>query len=207
MVLLSIFETTRFPDRKAWLTTSNAVHIAYELGLDRVDSQHNSNNTLSDASDEEARYLWWCVWKLDTYLSIGLATPFGIEDASNLTAIPSTSVADFTNDKIAACQNICLGKTSDILIVMRQLSVADRAVPENFLILVDSLLREASTIRRLTLAAFDSPLLPDRRSLLNKNLSTFQANMPPTYKSIDHLGYETPIQYHQRLETSAKLHL
>ena len=211
VVLLTVFETTRFPDRKAWLNMSNAIHFAYELGLNKIDA-HRIGSTSCDISHldgmhEEARYLWWCIWKLDTYFSIGMATPFGIEDESNLTALLSTSVSDFTDNRVGYPKNVLLGEKSDMSLLLKKIAVDDQGMRENVSIIANSLLREASTIRRLTPRTHGSAPLRERRTILEKSLSIFQDGLPPDYQTEFRFIYETPVQHRQRLETSIQIHL
>lgn len=207
--LLSIFEATRFPDRQAWLITCTTVRLAYELCLDKVDPPLAASTSYSYPEDvcEEARYLWWAIWKLDTYFNIGSATPFNIEDDSNFTALLSTSVNDFTDSKVCPSNKIHLGQIGNIVSLVGKLALTDSGVHENMTILVNHLFREAATLRRLIMNNPNSKSLRDRRTGLENIMSEFTLALPSDYHSSARLGHETSTEHRQRLETFIQLHM
>lgn len=56
------------------------VQLAMDLDLPQLDAENASSNQPSDAFDrEERRRAWWATWDLDTFASILMLRPFGID--------------------------------------------------------------------------------------------------------------------------------
>lgn len=93
-ILLTLYEYTNFPGRRAWMMVGNLVRLAYGAGLHRLDCDEK-DGSLTDFDMEERRYVWWSIWKLDSAINTLTSTPFGVDARVNGTAFVSTSMADF----------------------------------------------------------------------------------------------------------------
>ncbi|KAL7943907.1 fungal-specific transcription factor domain-containing protein [Trichoderma barbatum] len=75
-VLLSYAELTQGAIQRAYSLISTCVRLAYDAGLDRIDStetEHSQSIGLvySEAADwqkEELRRAWWCIWELESFV-------------------------------------------------------------------------------------------------------------------------------------------
>ncbi|KAH8594577.1 fungal-specific transcription factor domain-containing protein [Bisporella sp. PMI_857] len=104
LFLLTLHEYTSFPGRKAWMRVGNTVRAAISAGLHRIDQpNHCSMSLISEAEMEEWRFTWWAVWRVDSSINILASSPFNIETRDIHTALPSTSVANFTCGIITPC--------------------------------------------------------------------------------------------------------
>lgn len=94
-VLLTLYQFTSLPSRKAWMMVGTLMRTAFALGLHRIDCGiHNSD--LTEFEREEQRFVWWAVWKLDSAINSITGSHFGIDSHGIGTALVSTSVAKFT---------------------------------------------------------------------------------------------------------------
>lgn len=101
--LLTLYEYTSFPGRKAWMRVGNTVRAAISAGLHRLDQPNRC--LVSEAEIEEQRFTWWAVWRLDSSINILASSPFDIEARDIHTALPSTSAANFTCGIITPCSS------------------------------------------------------------------------------------------------------
>ncbi|KAK0755634.1 hypothetical protein N5P37_011877 [Trichoderma harzianum] len=74
-VLLSYAELSRGAVHRAYSLISKCVRIAYDAGLDRIDSvenaqsiDHISSHQTTDWRKEELRRAWWCIWELESFV-------------------------------------------------------------------------------------------------------------------------------------------
>jgi hypothetical protein len=78
----------------------NAVRLALVACLYQVNCEE-SLASLSDAEQEEWRFVWWIVFKLDCSVNVASVTPFGIDTDTIATALVSTTVENFTAGRAA----------------------------------------------------------------------------------------------------------
>ncbi|KAJ4854368.1 fungal specific transcription factor domain-containing protein [Trichoderma breve] len=74
-VLLSYAELSRGAVHRAYSLISKCVRVAYDAGLDRVDSVENTQSIdpilchqNTDWRKEELRRAWWCIWELESFV-------------------------------------------------------------------------------------------------------------------------------------------
>ncbi|KAH7129576.1 hypothetical protein B0J13DRAFT_564280 [Dactylonectria estremocensis] len=99
--ILAAYELTCSPGGKGWSMVGETVRLAYDMGLDQVDgSQHIGTALLSLQEAEEQRYVWWCVYALDTYVSSTLMRPFAITDTAMKTALVGVAGRDNSHELV-----------------------------------------------------------------------------------------------------------
>jgi Fungal specific transcription factor domain len=178
--LTSIYEYTHLPGRKAWTRMGVLARMAYSCGLHQVDSPSNSVQ-MSDGEREERRYVWWAIWKLDTYSNCIASTPFLFDQDNICTFLVSTSVDDFTAGNIMPSTRTLLAAGPGPLTRMfEHLKFTDASYGQKIYIIVNCLLREVSTVRRqLVLNA--TPTVCDRFATLKNTCSYIRLALPTWY--------------------------
>ena len=101
MFLLALYEFRNNPNRRAWAVMGHLVRLAYQHGIHQVDNPTNCSfydpETTSADDLEGWRYLWWSIFILDTCCNTTVATPSNIDLESLCTALPTGTIADWTN--------------------------------------------------------------------------------------------------------------
>ncbi|KAI1471118.1 uncharacterized protein F4812DRAFT_449369 [Daldinia caldariorum] len=96
--LLAYYNFHRFPEPPAGMRISRLTRKAYTLGLNQIE-----NPDLCSAFDQELvtedeiedwRYVWWCVYRLDSYSNIAFGTPFIVDGESINSALIRRSLYD-----------------------------------------------------------------------------------------------------------------
>ncbi|KAI1802623.1 hypothetical protein F4811DRAFT_528793 [Daldinia bambusicola] len=96
--LLAYYNFHRFPEPPAGMRISRLTRKAYALGLNQIE-----NPDLCSAFDQELvtedeiedwRYVWWCVYRLDSYSNIALGSPFIVDGESINSALIRRSLFD-----------------------------------------------------------------------------------------------------------------
>jgi hypothetical protein len=151
--LLAYFEFHQYPGERACTRMTQLTRKAYQCGLhqiDKEDSSHFNHGSSNDRELEEWKCVWWCIYRLDSYSNIITATPFVIEDESIMTALVTSSV-DGTIDRQTSKQisNAFLSEVEALWKVIAKTKDCSQSFNFNTHIITTSLLREASTARRL----------------------------------------------------------
>lgn len=94
-LLISIFDQMCSSSSNAWYMTGLAVRLSYDIGLDCVDDPSFGQGGTLMSDKEECRWVWWCVYTLDTYTSTTLLRPFAITDDEIRTALVSSTTDEF----------------------------------------------------------------------------------------------------------------
>ena len=101
LFLLAIFEFRKNRNRRALTIMGHLVQLAYQYGIHQVDNPTNCSfydpETTSAEDLEGWRYLWWSIFILDTCCITTVATPSNIDLDSLCTALPTGTIADWTN--------------------------------------------------------------------------------------------------------------
>lgn len=93
--LLAYYEFHQFPGSSSWMRISSLARRAYTIGIYQIDDprQGSAFNRTTAAEDEieDWRYLFWCIYCLDSYSNISVGTPFVVELECINTALPRIS--------------------------------------------------------------------------------------------------------------------
>jgi hypothetical protein len=181
--------------------------MAYSCGLHQVDSPSNVAQ-ISEGEREERRYVWWAIWKLDTYSNCIASTPFLFDQDNICTYLVSTSVEDFTAGNIMpSTQTLLATGPGPLTRMFDHLEFTDASDGQKIYVIVNCLLREASTIRR-QLALNATPVICDRLATLKNTCSYIRLALPTWYthpvRKIS--PEEKPAAHRLRLETLLQLH-
>ena len=81
--LLAYYEFHQFPGSGSWMRISKLARRAYRVGINQIDNPELCSAfdcTVATEDDmEDWRYLFWCIYCLDSYSNITVGTPFIVE--------------------------------------------------------------------------------------------------------------------------------
>jgi hypothetical protein len=109
--LLSYAKVTMGALSQAHSLVSTCVRMAYDAGLDRIDSsEHQRLIHVSSCKHEEAewvkkealRHVWWCIWELDSFLGSVKCLPWMIDVVKCQTKLPADDDDWFKGNEVAA---------------------------------------------------------------------------------------------------------
>ncbi|KIV77475.1 hypothetical protein PV11_09265 [Exophiala sideris] len=205
--LLAFYEFHQHPGDAAWLRIGQLTRKAYQCGLHQIDSQNRhpilSNLLVKDADTKGWRYLWWCIYCLDSYSNITAATPFVVETESIATALITVS----QDNQQSQAQVFLPVETSQLWSTIRDITRSCGDFDFNMHIITTLFLREASTLRRLQICN-PSARLNSRQAALEECMSAIRLALPARYLNAirDVLKSETPKAHHARLISVLHLH-
>ncbi|RHZ50509.1 transcription factor domain-containing protein [Aspergillus thermomutatus] len=197
----------------AWDYISRLSRKALRLGLHQLDSTDRYNSVgdalASPANLEEWRYVWWCIYCLDSYSNITAATPFVVEKESIRTALVATSLQGSGDNRVGSHGGKFLPPdTRDLWRISAEMGDLNiQASCFNMHIVTTTLLREAAAIYRLR-RQNPSEGLRERRSQFGDHLSAVVLSLPPQFlrEARNAFANESSVDHHARLVCLLHLH-
>lgn len=197
----------------AWDYISRLSRKALRLGLHQLDSTDRYNSfgdTLANPANlEEWRYVWWCIYCLDSYSNITAATPFVLEKESIQTALVATSLEGSSDSRVGSREPQFLPTdTKNLWRISAEMGcLSTPASYFNMHIVTTSLLREAAAIFRLR-RQNPSEALRDRQSQFRDHLSAVVLSLPPQFlrEARNAFTNESSLDHHARLVCLLHLH-
>ncbi|KAI0484132.1 hypothetical protein GGR56DRAFT_10728 [Xylariaceae sp. FL0804] len=208
--LLAYYEFHQLPGPPAWMRIGRLTRKAFSVGLNQIDNANLCSAFDASMTTEEViedwRYVWWCVFCLDSYSNITSGAPFIVDLESINTALvrwrnndeglrPTTTEKFFLPDDIDE-----LWKTTQDI-------VSSGCVDEYiFHMITTTILRQAGNLLRLR---SEGKRLPARIATLKGNLSTLRLALPGRYlnPARNVLGGESSTNHHMRLTNVLHLHM
>jgi hypothetical protein len=177
-----------------------AVRLALLARLHQVDCE-GSLASLSDAEQEEWRFVWWTVFKLDCSVNVASVTPFGIDTETIATALVSSTVEDFTAGRVALSSKFIPemdpGKSWTSVL---ELHLRDTGDGLNTHLLAVTLLRAVSQCQQ-SLNASPGPGEIGRVATLYNIFSSLHLALPPWFFNPNKRSREQFHAHRLRLET------
>lgn len=102
-ILLAFYLYSCEPDSQGWLVIGACSRLAYDLGLNKIDDDYQSDSAARTISNlewserEELRRAWWCVWELDTFASAIACRPPTIDSSKMQVLLPVSDHTWFAN--------------------------------------------------------------------------------------------------------------
>ncbi|KAM0112148.1 hypothetical protein ACP6JB_002095 [Aspergillus fumigatus] len=197
----------------AWDYISRLSRKALRLGLHQLDSTDRYNSfgdiLANPANLEEWRYVWWCIYCLDSYSNITAATPFVLEKESIQTALVATSLEGSSDSRVGSREPQFLPTdTKNLWRISAEMGcLSTPASYFNMHIVTTSLLREAAAIFRLR-RQNPSEALRDRQSQFRDHLSAVVLSLPPQFlrEARNAFTNESSLDHHARLVCLLHLH-
>ncbi|GIK07249.1 hypothetical protein Aspvir_002907 [Aspergillus viridinutans] len=197
----------------AWDYISCLSRKALRLGLHQLDSTDRYNSfgdiLASSANLEEWRYVWWCIYCLDSYSNTTAATFFVLEKESIQTALVATSLEGSGDGRIGSPVTQFLPTdTRDLWRISAEMGAL--STPSSYFnmhIVTTTLLREAASIFRLR-RQNASESLRERRSQFGDHLSAVVLSLPPQFlrEARNAFSNESSVDHHARLVCLLHLH-
>ncbi|KAI0542097.1 hypothetical protein GGR58DRAFT_497452 [Xylaria digitata] len=209
--LLAYYEFHQFPGSSSWMRISRLARRAYSVGVNQVDnpelcSAFDCTITTEDEI-EDWRYLFWCIYCLDSYSNISVGTPFVVELESINTALarnPHDQAHGLPNSvsKIFLPDDI-----EDIWKTAKEIVSNGVMVNYNLHMVTTTTLRQAGYIMRLR--ALGKRLTTKKITTLKCALATLRLSLPSRYlnPARNVLSGESCIDHHIRLTNILHLHM
>ncbi|KAJ5873380.1 uncharacterized protein N7473_013253 [Penicillium subrubescens] len=207
--LLAYYRFHQFHGEDAWDYVGQLARKALRLGLHQLDS-FDGYNLFGDGGDdlagvadlEEWRYVWWCIYCLDSYSNITAATPFVLEMDGIRTALVSTSLEDQGQDPAEPrVMDFLPTNTKDLWHMSAVMGIMRTPASYfNMHIVTTTILRQAATIRRLRRQNL-CEILQERHRQFEDHLSAVLLSLPPAFLSETRnvLANEPSLSHHARL--------
>lgn len=209
--LLAFYEFHQFPGHHSWLRIGRLTRMAYRIGLDQIDNPVTSSIsdwTLVNSQDlEEWRYVWWCIYRFDSYSNITAGTPYLITPDCINAAFVRCPLDQIPSD-IESKPKVFLSDSSEEFWKLPSMaSSSPETASFNMHNITTAALREAGFLLRLRF------LKPDRTKIrvmqLRRHLSALRLALPPNYFNPrrNALSNEPSIEHHERLVNVLHLHM
>ncbi|CAJ2511999.1 Uu.00g076240.m01.CDS01 [Anthostomella pinea] len=200
--LLAYYEFHQFPGPPSWMRVSRLTRKAYAVGLHQVENPELCSAfdaALTDQDEiEDWRYVWWCVFCLDSYSNISSGAPFIVELESINTALVRRPNCNDTA-ALASTPKVLLPEEVDHLWKTTQDVVSGGCMNDfNIHMITTTILRQAGNLLRLR---SEGKRLPTRNAALKGTLATLRLALPPRYlnPARNVLRAERSADHHTRL--------
>ncbi|SPJ80010.1 uncharacterized protein FTOL_08401 [Fusarium torulosum] len=203
--LLAYYEFHEHPGESAWLRVGNLTRKAYYCGLHQLDNHDLCDDNDDDDDDkDEWRYVWWCIFCLDSYSNVTSASPFVV----HVESIRTSLITNSGRERARKAQIFLPGQPEMFWQTVEAIRSHGHNVNFNLHIITTAILREAATLYRLWWQN-PSDRLQDRLTALEHHLTEIRLALPPRYLNIarDALHEESHHAYHARLICALHLHI
>ncbi|KAJ3453880.1 hypothetical protein MRS44_018512 [Fusarium solani] len=205
--LLAYYEFHEHPGERAWLRVGHLTRKAYSCGLHQLDNHDlcdDNNNDDEDDDKDEWRYVWWCIFCLDSYSNITAASPFVV----HIESIRTSLITNPGRERGRKAQIFLPGQPEMFWQTVEAITSHGHNVNFNLHIVTTAILREAATLYRLWWQN-PSHRLQDRLTALEYHLTEIRLALPLRYLNIarDALHEESHHAYHARLICVLHLHV
>ncbi|TVY36451.1 Citrinin biosynthesis transcriptional activator [Lachnellula occidentalis] len=205
-ILLTLYQFTSFPGRKAWMMVGALMRTAFAMGLHRIDCGIQRPD-VTDFELEEKRFVWWAIWKLDSAINSVTGSHFGIDNHGIGTALVSTSVAQFTAGDVGRSNSRFLPTDSSrSWIKAHEISSTDTDDGMNMHLVSVCFLRAVMQCRQI-LHANPSPELVRQFAVLRNVLPCMRLSLPEWYFDPAMQSLEMASSHRARLETLILMHI
>lgn len=200
--LLAYYEFHQFPGSSSWMRISRLARRAYSVGVNQIDNPDLCSAfdraTATEDEIEEWRYLFWCIYCLDSYSNISVGTPFVVELESINTALPRIP-HNQVDDPPAPLPKIFLpDDIEEVWKTAKEVISNGAMVDLNLHLVTTTILRQAGYIMRLR---SEGKRLPTKIEALRRALPALRLSLPPRYlnPARNILSGESCIDHHIRL--------
>ncbi|EED13285.1 fungal specific transcription factor, putative [Talaromyces stipitatus ATCC 10500] len=209
--LLAFYEFHQFPGNQSWMRIGKLTRIAYRVGLDKLErlpTLYPDWASISQADLQEWRSLWWCIYKIDSYMNFASGTPYLIDrDFTNTGLTMSQQFLLSANEGVNGPQPVYLPPSSRGLWEVLPALGSD---PDTFLanihIITVTVVRDIASVGRILVLHLDGDILPPF-SEIERQLSALRLALPPGWLNPDRNAFagESQGDHHARLVTIFQL--
>ncbi|KAI0407047.1 hypothetical protein F4802DRAFT_555452 [Xylaria palmicola] len=208
--LLAYYEFHQFPGSGSWMRISRLARRAYAVGVNHIDNQELCSAfdpaSATDDEIEDWRYLFWCIYCLDSYSNISVGTPFVVELESINTAL-TRRPHDQAHGVPASVSRVFLADDiEDIWRTAKEIVSNGIMVNYNLHMVTTTVLRQAGYILRLRT---EEKRLLTKTAALKGVLAALRLSLPSRYLNPTRnvLGGESCGDHHLRLTNILHLHM
>ncbi|KAH7160564.1 hypothetical protein B0J13DRAFT_494232 [Dactylonectria estremocensis] len=206
--LLAYYEFHEHPGERAWSRVGHLTRKAYYCGLHQLDNHDlcdgNDGDDDDDDDKEEWRYVWWCIFCLDSYSNITAASPFVV----HVESIRTSLITNPGRERGRKAQILLPGQPEMFWQTVEAITSHGHNVNFNLHIVTTAILREVATLYRLW---WQNPWegLKRRLGALENHLTAVRLALPPRYMNVarNALHDEPCSAYHARLICLLHLHV
>ncbi|KAI1149186.1 hypothetical protein F4825DRAFT_431466 [Nemania diffusa] len=208
--LLAYYEFHQFPGSNSWMRISRIARKAYRVGINQIDNPELCSAfdyaTATEDDIEDWRYLFWCIYCLDSYSNISVGTPFVVELESINTALTRTPHDQAHTPSASTCKIFLPDDVEEIWKTAKEVISNGTMVNYNLHMITTTTLRQAGYIMRLRSMG---KLLPTKVTTLKGALAALRLSLPSRYlnPARNVLGGESCIDHHIRLTNILHLHM
>ena len=212
--LLAYYDFHQFPGPQSWMRIARLSRKAYAVGLHQIENPDMCSAfdsvLVTDGAVESWRFLWWCVYCLDSYSNISSGAPFIIDEQCMNTALPSRPFNEDIETRWApSSPKLFLpDDTSELWSIAQDIVSHGELVGFRLHMVVTTMIRQAGTIMRIR--AEKGPGRHASRIVnLRRNLASLRLALPPRYvnPARNVLTTETAPDHHVRLTNIFILHM
>ncbi|KAI1132172.1 hypothetical protein F5Y10DRAFT_6652 [Nemania abortiva] len=208
--LLAYYEFHQSPGSSSWMRTSRLARRAYRIGINQVDNPELCSafdyTTATEDDIEDWRYLFWCIYCLDSYSNITVGTPFVIELENINTALARAPHDQVLTSLISVPKVFLPDDVEDIWKTAKDVVSSGIMVNYNLHMITTTTLRQAGYIMRLRAMG---KRLPTKIETLKRALAALRLSLPSRYlnPARNVLGGESCIDHHIRLTNILHVHM
>ncbi|KAI0909085.1 hypothetical protein F4823DRAFT_596111 [Ustulina deusta] len=209
--LLAYYEFHQFPGSSSWMRISRLTRRAYTVGINQVDNPELCSafdcTTATEDEIEDWRYLFWCIYCLDSYSNISFGTPCVVEVESINTALARRNPHDQAHGLPISVSKVFLpDDVEDIWKTAKEVVSSGIMVNYNLHMVTTTTLRQAGYILRLRA---EGKRVPTKTTALKGALAALRLSLPYRYlnPARNVLGGESCLDHHIRLTNILHLNM
>ncbi|KAK5988572.1 hypothetical protein PT974_10056 [Cladobotryum mycophilum] len=213
--LLAFYEFHQFPGQQAWMRIGKITRIAYWIGLDRLENNQAIYPDWAAMSEEEVedwRFVWWCVYRLDSYANLAAGTPYLIDETMVNTALLRDQPWDRPpgSQLEPLKQKVYLPSQPDSLweLIPSVATDSPQTLIFNLHIITVTAMRQCARVMQLHKVRPGGEIL-SLLSTMNQRLCAHRLALPTNYLNPrrNALSNESALDHHARLVTILHLHM
>ncbi|KAI1117491.1 hypothetical protein F5Y14DRAFT_402789 [Nemania sp. NC0429] len=208
--LLAYYEFHQFPGSSSWMRISSLARRAYTVGIYQIDNPRQFSAcdrvTATGEDIEDWRYLFWCIYCLDSYSNISVGTPFVVELECINTALPRISHDQADSSSISASKLFLPDDIGDLWKTAKGVVSAGIMINYNIHLITTTALRHAGYIMRVGRMG---KRLHTKITALKVALVALRLSLPSGYlnPARNALAGESCIDHHMRLANILHIHM
>ncbi|KAL3430311.1 hypothetical protein BDV09DRAFT_202304 [Aspergillus tetrazonus] len=209
---LAFYEFHQFPGHHAWLRVGRITHMAYRIGLDRLDhvrALYSDWGVVSSEDMQEWRWIWWCIYRLDCYTNLSSGMPYLIDDACISTSLIESNTLPVSDmvENIPQSYFLPLSPENITKILLFVPSHPDTLL-RNVHTITTATLQQVGKVVRMHLVRSPQATLAEAANV-EKLLATIRTALPPGWLNTRRNAFanESHNDYHARMVTILHLRM
>ncbi|KAI0203036.1 hypothetical protein F4808DRAFT_418845 [Astrocystis sublimbata] len=210
--LLAYYGFHQCPSSSSWMRISKLARKAYVIGVNQIENPDScsafDHTAVTEDDIEDWRYLFWCLYCLDSYSNILIGTPFVVElESINTALLRKPHDQGHGHGISSSISKIYLpDDIEDLWQTVKAVVSNGTMVNYNIHMITTTILRHAGYILRLRT---EGKPLPTRVTTLQRAIASLRLSLPVRYlnPTRNALSGESCIEHHIRLTNVLHLHM